>query len=78
MLIVFGTVSVIDIKTHSVIDIIQVGDRPQSVSFTPDGKLAYVANLGSATISVIDIKTHTVIDTIQVGDTPIKIAFTPN
>ncbi|MFS1515379.1 YncE family protein [Bacillus sp. SCS-151] len=39
-----GTVSVIDTKTHSVIATIQVENAPLSVTITPDGKLAYIAN----------------------------------
>ncbi|MDX8366220.1 hypothetical protein [Cytobacillus sp. IB215665] len=37
-----NTISVIDVKTHSVIATILVGDNPSIIAFTFDGKFAYV------------------------------------
>ncbi|MFS1515388.1 YncE family protein [Bacillus sp. SCS-151] len=88
-----GSVFVIYIKTHSIIASILVGQSPSSVSFTPNGKIAYVTNLNnSVTIidvpthfvivdgstSVIDTKAHSVIANVQVGTAPLNNANTPD
>ena len=56
-----------------------VGDAPQSVAVSPNGRKAYVTNLSDGTVSVINVKTGTVQgDPIDVGDAPASVAFTPN
>lgn len=42
-----GTLSVIDLRTHTVVDTIAVGKRPRGVQISRDGKTAYVALSGS-------------------------------
>jgi YVTN family beta-propeller protein len=57
---------------------IEVGDEPRTVAITPDKRLAYVTNQGSATVSVIDLATNQKIQDIPVGGGPYGIALTPD
>jgi len=57
---------------------IPVGNGPQSVAFSPNGKNAYVANRWVGTVSVITVATGDVTDTITVGAYPTAVAFSPN
>jgi YVTN family beta-propeller protein len=61
---------------------IDVGNFPQSVAFSPNGKKAYVANGGGGvendTVSVITVATGDVTDTIDVGNNPTSVAFSRN
>ncbi|WP_352223967.1 hypothetical protein [Bacillus sp. SM2101] len=54
----------IDVKTHTVIATIPVGNNlfifKRSI-FTRDGKLVYVTNQSPPAVYVIDVKTHSVI-----------------
>ncbi|MDR7665845.1 PGF-pre-PGF domain-containing protein [Methanosarcina sp. Z-7115] len=70
-----GAFSVIDTETGIVISSVKVGSG-QGVAVSPDGKKAYVANLGSNNVSVIDTATNTVIATVNVGIDPSKVAVT--
>jgi YVTN family beta-propeller protein/VCBS repeat-containing protein len=67
---------------NSVIAAITVGDRPNSVTVSPDGAYVYVTHadgtIGNGTVSVIDTATNTVLTTITVGDDPTSVAFTPD
>jgi len=66
-----------------VIATLEVGTSPTGVSFSPDGKLALVANRGEGTVSVLTVagKTLTVIGKVVLGDAksgPCHVAFTPD
>ena len=60
--------------------IVVVGDSPQAIAITPDGKFAYVANAAGDSISVIDTSTNMVTTTINLAmdATPVGIAITPD
>ena len=58
--------------------IISVGDAPNSVAFSPNGKKAYVANYNEDTVSVITVATGEETSTITVGNGPTSVAFSPN
>ncbi len=71
-----GTVSVIRTSDNSVIDTdpntveidpIKVGNGPDGVSVTPNGKYVYVSNYGDGTVSIIKTSDNSVIDMIQAG-----------
>jgi YVTN family beta-propeller protein len=49
---------------------VATGKTPDWLTFTPDGKVAYVANSGSNTVSAVDVATRKVIATIPVGQAP--------
>jgi YVTN family beta-propeller protein len=73
------TLSTVDVKTRikDPTDI-PVGAMPVAVAVSPDGKSAYVPNLGSSTVSTVDVKTRTKDPTdIPVGAMPWQVAFTP-
>jgi DNA-binding beta-propeller fold protein YncE len=77
--------SVIDLKASppAVITTIEVGVSPAGVSFSPDGRLALVANRGDGTVSILAVNGKTVTPTgkIQLGDTksgPSHVAFLPD
>ncbi|RPJ24288.1 MAG: hypothetical protein EHM33_18345, partial [Chloroflexi bacterium] len=57
---------------------IEVGDEPRTVAITPDKRLAYVTNQGSAIVSVIDLTTNQKTQDIPVGVEPYGIALTPD
>ena len=55
---------------------IPVGDDPQAIAITPDGKTAYVANAGGDTRHAIATATNAAGTAIPVGDNPQGIAVT--
>src|SRR5207302_323835 len=64
---------------------ITVGDEPQSVTLTPDGQYAYVANAAAGTVSIIQITNAavatfgaTVIATLTTGAEPWNIVCSPD
>ncbi|MFF3689509.1 beta-propeller fold lactonase family protein [Streptomyces sp. NPDC002187] len=58
---------------------IKVGDSPQGMAVSPDGRRGYVANFNSGSVSVIDAATNrTVGSPIPVGATPEGIDVTPD
>ena len=78
-----GTISVIDVTQHRVIDTIslgldsrpvevdlikeRMGRRPWGVTVSPDGKTVYTANGLSDSVSVIDTECMCVTDQIEAG-----------
>src|SRR6185312_4451117 len=56
-----------------------VGQTPGSVTITPNGRFAYVANRQAGTVTVVDTNLDKVSATIQVADgPPWYVAFTPD
>ena len=77
--------SVIDLKASppAVIATLEVGVSPTGVSFSPDGKLALVANRGEGTVSILTVngKMLTPTGKIELGDAksaPCHVAFLPD
>ena len=62
------SVSVIDVATHTVKAVIEVGDHPWGLTISPDGSRVYVANAHDETLSVIDTATNQVVNTVNLGD----------
>lgn len=73
-----NNVSVIDTGTSGIVAMIPVGDNPNGLAATLDGRLVYVTNFLSDDVSVIDTRSNTVIATVSVGSGPVGIAVTPN
>lgn len=48
------------------------------MSFSPDGKLALVPNLGTWDVTVIDIAENRVIGSVEVGASPVGVVATPD
>ena len=57
---------------------VAVGNHPQGVAVSPDGKQAYVTNIDGGTVSVITVATNAVAATITVGAHPSAVAFSPD
>ncbi|MBQ27229.1 MAG: hypothetical protein CMH81_03690 [Nitrospiraceae bacterium] len=63
-----------------------IGKLPRAVTFSPNGKRAYVANFSDDSVSVVTVRFNEVInrdigpgnDIIRVGDGPFGVAVTPN
>jgi YVTN family beta-propeller protein len=71
-----GNLSVIDTHTNTVVASIPRGD-PYDVAFTPDSRLAYVAN-NDGSVSAIDTGTNAVVATVTGVGRPYRIAVTPD
>jgi len=66
-----GTVLVLDAATLATRTTIPVGSVPAEVTFSPDGRWAFVANGTSDDVSVIDRASKTVVKTIPVDREPV-------
>jgi YVTN family beta-propeller protein len=71
-------VAVIDTDTNTVTATIPVGDNPDGVAVTPDGRKVFVTNIDSNNVSVIDAASDTVTATIPVGINPLGVAVNPD
>jgi YVTN family beta-propeller protein len=57
---------------------IPTGSGTESVTFTQDGKTAYVAAGNSNSVTVIDVQTRQVIRTLPVAGQPLRVAIRPD
>lgn len=64
------SVSVFDAATYAPVTVISVGEYPEGIDTTADGKFVVVANWASNTISLIDTKKLEVTGEIATGDGP--------
>jgi YVTN family beta-propeller protein len=65
-----STVTVFDLKTLQKVATVPVGDYPEGMEASPDGKFVYVANWDSNTLSIIDAGTLKVVGTLDAGSSP--------
>src|SRR5262245_43307996 len=79
------SVSVFRPDNNTRITKIAVGDEPQSVTLTPDGQYAYVANAAAGTVTIIQISnpawgsfTASVVGTLTTGAEPWNIVCSPD
>ena len=78
-----GVLSIFDTTRNAVTGTIKVPDGgPQFVSFTPDGKRAYVSIFNNARtvnlVGVLDTASNTFITTVPVGVRPFALEVTPD
>jgi YVTN family beta-propeller protein len=52
---------------------VAVGDAPNWLTFSPDGKFAYSANAGSNSVSIVDCEKRAALKEIKVGATPKRL-----
>jgi len=71
------TVTVLDRKTHEVIDNIHVGERPLALAFNDDGSLVYVSRTRASEIVEIDANTREILRRIPVGGNPDGMVWLP-
>lgn len=57
---------------------IAVGQGPEGIDLSPDGKEVWVAHLGDGALSIIDVMTDRVKRKLVAGTTPIRLKFTPD
>jgi len=55
---------------------IKVGQGPEGIDISPDGKELWVAHRNDGTVSIIDTTTDQVTHTFEVGKFPIRVKFT--
>lgn len=65
-----GFVDILHSTSFTVLDSVQVGNKPNGIGVDPGGDLLYVLNEGSDSVSVIDTASNTVIDSVTVGSRP--------
>ena len=75
-----NSVSVIEVggDVNTKVAEVPVGEDPQRLAISRDGRRVYVTNQRSETVSVIDARRRRVIRTIRVGTDPIGCALTPD
>jgi YVTN family beta-propeller protein len=73
-----NSVSVVDLRTGSVVKTIGTGAYPHGLRVSPQGGEAYVANVEDGTLSVIDTASLAEVARIPVGKTPVQVGFTPD
>ena len=66
-----GSVLALDAATLEDRGVVAVGEGPAEVTFSPNGKYAFVANGASGSVTVIDVATKAVVKTIPVGAGPV-------
>lgn len=76
--IVSGSVSVINLKTNVVSEIIPCGAGTNGIDITPDGSEVWVANANNNSISVISTLNNKVIKTLSTGNEPLSLKFSVN
>src|ERR1700712_1816076 len=74
----WGTVTPIELATDTAGTPIPVGNNPEGIAITPDGKTAYVTIKGDGTVTPIDVATEMPGTPIPVGNRPSEIAITPD
>jgi YVTN family beta-propeller protein len=52
---------------------VDVGDAPNWLTFSPDGRYAYSANAGANSVSIVDVATRKAIAEIKVGPVPKRL-----
>ncbi|MCM5705408.1 YncE family protein [Larsenimonas salina] len=72
-----ASVSVIDLKTDTPVERIDVGKKPINLAVDADANRLYVANSGDNTVSVIDTHGNTTVKTLKVGEHPLGIDVDP-
>jgi YVTN family beta-propeller protein len=74
-----GTVTAFDFSANNTtLTQIAVGDQPEGLDITPDGKEVWVAHRGAGDISVIDAAAKKVIETIKAPGDLYRVRFTPD
>lgn len=73
-----NSVSILDTVSIEVVGSIPVGDTPNYITLSLDGRIAFVTNALSNTLSVIDLEKRAVIKEIAVGREPTSSALSPD
>ena len=71
-------VSILDIKTNKIVGHVMVGDMPNYITLSMDGRVAFVTNYWSHSVSVIDLKARRILKEIKTGQEPVSSALSPD
>ncbi|SDZ82605.1 40-residue YVTN family beta-propeller repeat-containing protein [Thalassobacillus cyri] len=74
----YNGIGVIDLEKGEMTDRIATGTGHHVIDVTPDGKYAYVANIGTNFVSVIDIEQRKEVKEIKVGNGPHGVTVSLN
>jgi YVTN family beta-propeller protein len=74
-----GEIAVIDSEKNIVIKIIPVGNEPEGIALSSDGKVIYVTFGGSqGTLSALDAESGQILQSVAAGHTPTSPVLTPD
>jgi YVTN family beta-propeller protein len=73
-----ASVTMTDTNSNQVVATIPVGRNPQDITWSADGRFAYVASVEDDSVSVVDGETFTVTASLPVGDGPTSVAVLPD
>lgn len=73
-----GTVSIINLETYEVDDVIDIGEAGYEVKITHDSKWAIVGGYDLNTIKIIDLETNELATTVGTGQRPMMITIAPD
>jgi YVTN family beta-propeller protein len=76
--IVTNSLDIIDPDSGKLVGSIPVGDSPQYILNSPDGRRVYISNWESGDVSVVDLNNRKVITTVPVGVNPLGLTITPD
>ncbi|MER3420340.1 MAG: hypothetical protein C4290_07375, partial [Chloroflexota bacterium] len=57
--------------------LVPVGNRPDGLAFSPDGRLLYVALTGDNRVAVVDVARRRMVRTLPAGDGPSGLLLLP-
>ena len=66
-----GSAVALDVDTLEPIDVASTGSGPSEVTFSFDGKRAFVANTHASSVVALDVATRERVGTVLVGDAPV-------
>jgi YVTN family beta-propeller protein len=69
----YHSVVAYSLPDYGLLKVVEVGEHPDWIAITPDGKSTYVALAGDDTTVVVDNKTLKVVDRIRVGAVPKRV-----
>ncbi len=70
--------TMIDTDSNSVVASIPVDQNPQDITWSTDGRFAYVATVTADAVAVINAETFEVTARLPVGDGPTSVAVLPD
>ncbi len=71
-------VAVVDLNARQEVARIGVGNQPNAIALSPDGRFAYITNSGANSLSVLNLLTRQEEVAIPVGTTPLFLALSPD
>ncbi len=73
-----GMLVIVEADSGKQLASIPVGEEPEGIDLTPDGRFAYVTSESDNTVAIVDTEAETVVKRISVGERPRNTAFSPN